>query len=122
MQETENKISAAKNHSIKIPKGVLDDDDIALLEIAHGPVRESEDFLIFTNEQWEGLFDCLENNPHLTLDEISSKGFAVRAAAKLVRLVGDAKTTSDTAACLAGVIAMFPLAPEVANRLLASIK
>jgi hypothetical protein len=109
-------------NSIKLPKSFLQEEDIEILQTKFGLLRESSDNFVFTKEQFNGLLSLVEANQFLNLSEAADKGFAIRAAAKILLWAGAAKTIADKAAILSCIIGIFEIDQELATRLLTSVK
>jgi hypothetical protein len=114
---------AVRNSSaFRIPKTMFEAEDLALIQKRYGNLRDGKEYYIFTKKQFEGLLTLIEENKYLNMSEATDRGFSIRVAAKILALSGIAHYTSDKAALLSCIIGIFHIDPDLAIRLLPSIK
>jgi hypothetical protein len=117
-----SKTAIIRGAAFRIPKGMFEAEDLALIQKRYGNLRDGKEYYIFTKKQFEGLLKLIEENRYLNMSEATDRGFSIRVAAKILALSGTAHYAADKAALLACIIGIFPIDPDLAIRLLPSIK
>jgi hypothetical protein len=120
--EASSETVVSRGAAFRIPKGMFEAEDLQLIQKRYGNLRDGKDYYIFTKKQFEGLLTLINENKYLNMSEATDRGFSIRVAAKILALSGTAHYTSDKAALLSCIIGIFPIDPDLAIRLLPSIK